>query len=149
MRSDLPILVAAILLAPLSAAATMHDSLTLMLGDNEQGAAELVFSSEMTATDAFTLRTVRVGAPDSVLRVEVDSIPYPLIEHTLTSEDCSFASGEAVCEVQIDGSSRAFADLVAAFRAGLDAHLEVTTGGHAAMQTTTSLQGFSDAFDAL
>lgn len=142
-----PLLLAALAAAlPVAAAA---EPLVLTLGKGESGTAELVFDSAMSADDAFALRTTRVGAPGSALTLRVDSLPYPLVSQTLATSDCSFATGEAVCEVRIAGGTRAYADLVDAFRAGLTAHLDVQTGGHTAMRSSASLKGFTRAFAAL
>lgn len=103
----------------------------------------------MAASDAFSPRTMRVGVPDSMAALRGGRIPYPLLERTFAPTDCSFTTGEAVCELAIDGGTRAYDDLVATFRAGLDAHLEVRTGSHMAMRSTTSLLGFTDAFAGL
>jgi hypothetical protein len=120
-----------------------------MLGDNASGKAELVFRPEMTAGDAFLLKTTRVGAPGSVVTLSIDGSEAPLLSHTYAPEDCSFASGEAVCEVEIAGGSRAYMDLVSAFKTGLQAHLTVATAGQMSMQTDASLKGFTQAFDKL
>jgi hypothetical protein len=125
------------------------EPLTLMLGDDASGRAELVFQTEMSAEDAFLLKTTRVGAPGSVVTLSIDRSKTPLLTHTFSPDECSFATGEAVCEAEIAGGSPAYRDLVSAFKAGLNAHLTVVTAGQMQMQTDASLQGFTEAFGKL
>lgn len=129
-----------------------QESVTLSLGAGEAGSADLVFQSAMTADDAFAIQTKRVGAPGSVIALSVDGASDKLLEHTLSAEECRFGEGQsegAVCEVTIAGGSRAYRDLVQAFKAGLTAHLEVTNAGNMTMRSDVSLEGFTQAFSGL
>ena len=133
----------------LIAAPATAEPLTLMLGENQRGTAELVFQSDMEASDAFVLRTVGVGVPGSRVMLSIDRAPRDLVDRVLSEEECRFGDGPVMCEVEIAGGSQSYADLVEAFRAGLVAHLDVTDAGHSVMREDVSLEGFTAAFTGL
>jgi len=140
---------AAALLVLIATEGRAAEPLVLMLADGDDGRAELSFQPEMTHADAFRLRTTRIGAPGSLITLSIDKAPDKLVSHVFTPEDCRFGDEGAICEITIDGDSRAFADLVAAFKAGRTAHLEVTNAGSATMRSDVSLKGFTRAFGNL
>lgn len=132
----------------LAPAALADEPLTLTLAETETGQLALVFDSDMLADDAFILRSENMAVPDTRLVLSIDRSPTPLLDHVLTGADCAFEEGSpgATCTVMIEGGSPPYSALVEAFKAGLEAHIDVRHPGHAAQRSDVSLIGFTAAF---
>lgn len=143
-----PFYLAACLALCVPGSAAAGQSLSLMLSP-AGGSADIVFLDDMRATDAFMIRLTGLVAPGSRIKISIDRAKGALTDRIIQPEDCNFGLDPAVCVVQISGGSPEFSGLVQAFKLGLVGHLDITNPGFAAIQSSTSLIGFTKAFDAL
>lgn len=139
---------AGILLLCLTDRASASEMLHLMLSPNG-GTADIVFKSDMRASDAFLVRTEGIAVPGSRVRISIDRDRKALYDKIIDASSCSFAAGPAVCSVPTKGGSPEFDALVIAFKAGLIAHVQIRNAGSEPMRSETSLVGFRGAFSTL
>jgi hypothetical protein len=148
LRSHFPILA---LVAALSVSGPLlaAEGLQLMFGAPDGEHATLTFSSDTASAEAILVETRLVGAAGSRLSLSVDRAGDKLFDRILTETDCRFVDQASTCRVSIAGGTPEYAAIVAAFKAGLRAHVEVETAGSMDMSQDISLKGFTRAYGKL
>ena len=143
MNRLLPLALCALVLSPVSAAAT---PVTLMAGSPEARHVTLAFAADRTGPEALVIGTRRVGNPGAALRIWIDQSPQPLVDVILGDGDCRFDDAGAARRIVIDGRSGTYARFVHAFRKGRAAHVEVRNAAVMEMRDDLSLIGFTAAY---
>lgn len=147
-RSHLPALAFVTALtapAPLLA----EEGLQLMFGAPDGEHATLTFSGDTASAEAIVVETRLVGAAGSRVSLSVDRAGGNLFDRILTEADCRFVDQASTCRFAIPGGTAEYAAIVAAFKAGLKAHVEVETAGSMEMSQDISLKGFTRAYGKL
>jgi hypothetical protein len=85
----------------------------------------------------------------SRVSLSVDRAGGNLFDRVLTESDCRFVDQASSCRFSIPGGTPEYAAIVAAFKAGLKAHVEVETAGSMEMSQDISLKGFTRAYGDL
>jgi hypothetical protein len=140
-----------VLIATVLATTPLHaaESLSLMFGVPDAEHATFTFSPDESSPDAIVVETRLVGAAGSRLSLSIDKASGTIVDRILTQQDCRFVNQESTCRFSIPGDTPQYAAIVAAFKAGLTAHVTVETAGSMEMSQNISLQGFTRAFEGL
>lgn len=135
------------LLATVLVTAPLHaaESLNLMFGVPDAEHATFSFAPDSSSPDAIAIETRLVGAAGSRLSLSIDRAPGTILDCILTEDDCRFVDQESTCRFSIPGDTAQYAAIVAAFKAGLTAHVTVETAGSMEMSKNISLSRASHA----
>lgn len=129
-------------------AARAEEALRLMFGAPDGRHATLDFA-ETTGPRALVITTHLAGVAGSRLSLSVDKASGNLLDRILTNEECRFAEGGSVCSLAVAGDTATYAAVVAAFKAGLSAHVAIENAGSMEMSEDISLRGFTRSYGGL
>lgn len=135
-----------VLVASAFATSVHADPVSLMVGAPEARHVTFDFAADRTAPRALTIATRLVGNPGAILKIWIDRSTAPLLEKTLTEEDCGFDDVGAMCTLYVSGKSADYALFVQSFKAGRKVHVEVMNANVMEMQEDVSLIGFTKSY---
>lgn len=136
-----------VLIASALATSAHAGAVSLMVGTPEAQHVTFDFAADRTAPRALTIATRQVGNPGAILKIWIDRSTQPLLEKTLTEEDCAFDDAGAQCKLFVAGDTKDYALFVQSFKAGRKVHVEVINANVMQMQEDVSLIGFTRSYN--